>query len=204
KASRAWHPAPAPLIAATAAALLFIGWFAMVAHLTVPMMPGRPLPADQLRYVMAHPLAFPKALAGTYGLYGLFDHSRTLVTFGWLSVGPVVPAWFASLAAVLLVLAGGTGLGPALGCGWRIWLAAVSLLVVIVLSFALYLAATALGAGAVDGLQGRYFIPVFLPLLLAIGRQGQPARPNVPLLVAVLMLIANVSSLLAMVGAFYA
>ncbi|MFM5907721.1 MAG: DUF2142 domain-containing protein [Novosphingobium sp.] len=200
---QALRPAVPPLLATLAAGLLFAAWFALVSGLTVPMMPGRPLPSDQLRHVLAHPLAFPAALAGTFNLPGLFGLSLTLVNFGWLTVGPVAPAWFASSAAVLIVLLLGTGEGPRLAPVWRGWLLAICLGVVLLLSFALYLAATALGGGAVDGLQGRYFIPLFLPLLLALGRQGASARANVPLLAAGLMLLANLFALAAIARAFH-
>lgn len=200
---RRWQPALTPLLAVGAALALFLGWMTLVSGLTAPMMPGRPLPADQLRYVMAHPLAFPAAFAHTFRPAGLLDQTLTLFSFGWLSVGPVALAWIAGMAALLLVVLGGTGSGPRLGWAWRSWLLLLSLGVVLILSFALYLAATALGAGGVDGLQGRYFIPVLLPLLLALGRQGNGARANVPMLAAGLMLFANAVSLAAIVRAFY-
>ncbi|MFM5929938.1 MAG: DUF2142 domain-containing protein [Novosphingobium sp.] len=201
--SPGWRPAPMPLLATLAAGLLFMGWFALVSHLTVSMMPGRPLPADQLRHMLANPLAFPTALAGTYDLPGLFQISMSLVKFGWLKVGPVATSWVFSMAAMLLVLLAGNGDGPRLGPVWRLWLLVVCLGVVILVSFALYLGATVLGGTFIEGLQGRYFIPIFLPLLLALGRQGNWARANVPLVAAALMAMANLFALSAVASAFY-
>lgn len=192
-----------PLVATVFAGAMFLGWMSLVAGLTVQMSPDKPLPAEQLQYLLAHPQAFPAALAGTYDWAGLVDKSQTLFRFGWLQVGPVLPAWYASWLAALLLLAGGTGAGPRLDFAMRAWLLALFIAVVLILSFALYLGASRLGAAGVDGVQGRYFIPALLLLLLPLGRGGGGERIFLPAVAAGLLVMANAASLAAIVKAFY-
>lgn len=196
-------PARVPLVATGFALALFLAWMVLVSGLTVRMSPDKPLPAEQLHHLLTHPLAFPSALAGTYDWAGLVDKSQTLFRFGWLQVGPVLPAWCASLLAALAVLAGGTGTGPRLSLALRAWMLVLFLAVVLVLSFALYLGASRLGAAGVDGVQGRYFIPALVLLILPLGREGGGEQFFVPAVAAGLLVMANVASLAAIEKAFY-
>lgn len=94
----------------------------------------------------------------------------------------MLPGWFYRLAAVALA-AGGVATAAAL---WRrpTWSGCCLLLVlaaaVAAVFTAQYLLWTRLGASSVDGVQGRYFLPIamFLPPLLAAGQP--PVSPRMP------------------------
>jgi hypothetical protein len=78
------------------------------------------------------------------------------------------------------------------------------LAITLLLALALYIAGTPLGAATISGLQGRYFIPLALPLLLISLRTRPDAGARAPLVVAALMTLANCAALLAIARAFYA
>jgi uncharacterized membrane protein len=192
-----------PLVAVAVSGTLLVLWLMLNTGLTVPMTANRPMPAEQLRYVLDHPLAFPSALAASYSPPELLRLSATLFEFGWLKVGPLLSAWAVTLAAAVVVCWHGDADAHSLKRRWHLWSLTLCAAIVLALSFALYLAATELGAETIYGLQGRYFIPLILPVLLAFLRRRKAVPLAVPGLVAVLMVLANLLALSAISKAFY-
>jgi uncharacterized membrane protein len=127
-------------------------------------------------------------------------------TFGWLNVGPSKYALvLVPLATLAALLAGDDG---ARSLGWqrRAWYLVVAAGVALGMALILLLVYSPLGAREPQGLQGRYYLPL-LPLalvaLLPARRRLLPTAYRVDLLVAGLMLAANVASLLTIARAFY-
>lgn len=195
--------APAPAIAIGLAAAALLAWFALNSGLSAPVMTGKPTPGEQIAYMTAHPLVFPGALAHTYGPAGLFGMSTSLFTFGWLNIGPVVLAWGGSLFALALALARGERAAEALNWPWRLWALAICLVSVAALSLALYVTASGLASNDIYGLQGRYFIPLLLPLGLALLRPSRADAPRLATWIAALMVASNLFVLGAIADAFY-
>jgi hypothetical protein len=117
-------------------------------------------PAAQLRGIAAAPLHF-LALA----LADLVRHAaRYLVgfvgNFGWLDT-PLPPAAVVLWAAMLLAVALTDGDREVLLAPWQRWLAAGAVAATLLaLGAAQYVVWTRLGSGEIDGIQGRYYLPV--------------------------------------------
>lgn len=191
-------------IAVGLAALLTLAWLKTVSHLSVPMHPGYPVPAEQLQAILVEPANFAVALARSFAPDRLLVLFAMLFTFGWLNVGPVfLAALCAAIAVSLVWWFGGEDRQP-LPRYWRVWWLLLCASVAVAMAMALYLGGNPLGARTIEGLQGRYYLPLALPLLLALRRQRGAAWPRLPLAIAALMVAANVLCLLAIARAFYA
>ncbi|HEY6324038.1 MAG TPA: DUF2142 domain-containing protein [Thermoanaerobaculia bacterium] len=117
-------------------------------------------PEAQLRGVLAAPLRFLGLAAADY-VHHLPRYGAGFVgIFGWLDTPLPKPSMV--LWGLLLLAAALTGGDPALAlAAWQRRLAvAVTVAVLLLLSLSQYVTWTPLGAGFVDGLQGRYFLPV--------------------------------------------
>lgn len=192
-----------PLVAGLVAVGMLVLWLLYTAGLVAPMMPGRPSPGVQAAWLAHHPLAFLAILGSTYDTQGSLFLVQKLFTFGWLNVGPAGQAIpLTGLALVLAMAAGDAGAGK-LSRSWRGWALLVSAATFILLSLALYLTASPLGADYVHGLQGRYYIPLFLPVLLCLLLPRRQPLAIGPLGVALLMVGANVAALSTMIHAWY-
>ncbi len=162
-------------------AFLVVAWLVFVADVTVPVIPGSD-PFAQLRFVLADPLRYAELLAGYLWATGPIHLAGLVGRLGWvdtpLPVWLVIGYWLALAAVtvlaseprrptsvqrlVLLACAGG-------GC----------LLVVTLVYFL-----APVGAGHIQGVQSRYFVPL-LPLagFAALGlRPSAAAQRNAPVL----------------------
>jgi uncharacterized membrane protein len=133
-------------------------------------------PSVNLHYVYREPILFAAALARTMQFDGYRLMREFVGVLGWLNVP--LPAWMAILYMCLLA-------GTAMFAGGRTVLLTKRSRMVLGLAGAAGFSATFLsafvgltktfldteisrGQGAVPGLQGRYFIPLALPLFLAV------------------------------------
>lgn len=142
-----------PVLQAGMLAVAFLlVWLRLNASLAVPMMPGMPNPAEQAHHILAHPEAFPVALAATFRPLGVVFLWGTLFKFGWLNVGPVILAANLSLVSLIVSIWSGDDGAVDWTWAWRGWLMLLPLVVVVLLCLALYLAASRLGSPVVSGL----------------------------------------------------
>ena len=197
------RPSAFAALAGLAAAALLALWLWLSSSLPAPQMAGLPTPGEQLRKVISEPSLFPIALSNTFNLDGQIRLGQRLFMFGWMNVGPVGMAWLASVAAWFVALWSGDSRGDRLTIGWRLWSLVICALIVVLIAAAMYLGATPLGSDRIEGLQGRYFIPLFLPISLAFLRRSRRSLPLLPVFVAGAMIAANVSALNAIIEAFY-
>lgn len=146
----------------------------------------RPLPAGaapwaQLAGVMHAPLHFLKLAAGDYYHQLWFYLISFVGVFGWLDTPLGIEAVVAWLA--LLVLAAVTGGEPGVVfAAWqRALAAAVAAATLLALSLSQYVVWTPLAAPYIQGVQGRYFLPV-VPILAVLlhNRRWAPAAPDEP------------------------
>lgn len=197
-----WRWALPPVMFGVVALVLSAMWLKLVSGLFVPMLAGMPSPAEQLAHLAEHPLLFPRVLIATYAAHSkpLFESA---FIFGWLNIGPVWSAVNPTLAALAVTLWNGDERADLLSRTWRVWALVVSLVTIVLLTLALYILGSNLGGTIVEGLQGRYFIPIVLPFLLPLLRRrlGDPTLPI--LIVTILSGVANVLVLQEIWRAFY-
>jgi len=126
-------------------------------------------PVKQKAYILEDPFRYLSMLYKNTFVNGIRFYLETFVgQLGWLNL--YLPAWlinfylFVLLFAALVVSTGDFRLGiPA-----RVWMAAVFFLGIFLIETAMYLYWTPVGQGFVEGVQGRYFIPLSPLLFLAL------------------------------------
>jgi uncharacterized membrane protein len=141
-------------------------WSAAVSALAVPLQQGVSH-SGQLRLILTQPLRFLNAVRNMISSH-FFDHLREFVgRLGWLDVAlPFALVILYILVLIFAALADKTG-----GISVRARPKALGLAVVLVSAAAIvttiYIVWNPVGAGGIEGVQGRYFIP-FGPLLLLL------------------------------------
>ncbi len=157
---------------AAAAIIMVIIWMRVLSGLTPPM-PADESVSGQFHHLLSNPLLLPKVMFKTFATNGIWLLKTVVGYLGWTDA--LMPSWYYGTAAVALLMA-------LLAPGNRapsLWPGVLGLVTVAALvtatSLALYLSWTALEADTINGLQGRYILPV-LPLLA----WGVPAhRPGI-------------------------
>jgi hypothetical protein len=188
--------------AAVAAAALPTLWWASVAAAAdvPPLFPGADL-AGQLRHALAHPEGFLAAAAGTVaalwpawleGLVGNLGHFDVAIPAAATALGLAALAASATLER--------SPLRPAA----RLWLlAAFAAAALAVLAMA-YLGWTPVGSRVIQGVQGRYFLPMLPFALAALPAAPAFVRRGLTGAVVASLVVVLATSALAMVRAYYA
>ena len=132
-------------------------------------------PRAQLERLLMHPgLIAPLAvrtMTGRQGMEGQSFFREFVGVLGWIDV--VLPGWFYGAAAVVLMIAilcTLVGTRPLLS-SWRLGIAFLTAILAAALVFLLiYMTWTPFGFPLVDGVQGRYFLPIaiLLPICLPV------------------------------------
>ena len=168
------------------------------------LLPGREtvVPALQQAYVLHHPLHF-LALAGETFVRESGSYLHHLASLGNLNV--LMDVAFYLLVPYLLLLAlGREQEQPAFALPRRTlaWGALACLASVLLIYLGLYMTWTPVGAPAISGVQGRYFLPL-LPLLLILVRGALPhlqcRLPRLELLVLLLAAAGNLDMIYTLV-----
>ena len=161
-------------LAAALVAAAILAWAGLAAATTLVNLSDSGLadPAAQIARLLADPVLVLHVALGTLRTHGQRLLESFLGRLGWLDL--VLPAWLRDLALAGLVLGALTSSAPVRrGAGW---LGLGVALATIGAVFGLeYVAWTPLGAGVVEGVQGRYFLPVALLLAACL-----PSRPLLP------------------------
>jgi len=158
-------------------------------------------PAGQLSFVTHHPYAFLKVLYATFETYATPLAQQTYGVLGWLQVGlPYVGMLLVGLAVVLF-------LGQTESVGLVAWQRFVIILTgaafAAEIGLALYMSWSAVASPVVVGLQGRYFIPVTLLVLLGIyGVRLRTQRAAILLMIGVVAIVI-LTTLRALVKFYY-
>jgi uncharacterized membrane protein len=186
--------------AAAVGAAAAAGW--SLANRALPAPPRLDVPVDaaaQLRTIFSEPGRFLSSL-GTELLGHGARHARELFgQLGWLDVR-LPAALLALLAAALVVLALAEGtIRLRLAPRWRFGVLAVLAAGILSIFGAMYILHTPPGAGGIEGIQGRYFIPFTPPaLFLLVSR-----RPRLALSERGMARVALLSALLGLAGAVW-
>ncbi|AGK97869.1 DUF2142 domain-containing protein [Clostridium pasteurianum] len=125
-------------------------------------------PKDQVIYILQHPILFIEIFARTITLNGEFYLKSFIGILGWLDTK--LPNYIIySYVIVLIVASLINNENEKINFKNRIILLLLFLSIGILVVTALYITYTLVGGSTVEGVQGRYFIPIALLLFLALG-----------------------------------
>lgn len=171
-----------------------LGWVpSLLQSARMPASDGADPSRQQLQWLLSHPLKVPRLLGVSLKARGPYYIESFFGSLGWLDAHFPLPVmlqgWLALLASAVYE-----------GCTFALWQGhrrrnlvalAVSLVFALGTFLVLYVIHTPLpdvtgeiGGECVEGVQGRYFIPIFLPALLAVsngwllGRDRDSLRTN--------------------------
>lgn len=142
-------------------------------------------PTAQLRRVVTHPWALPRAILGTIAFDGARIARDTVAKApSWLP-----PLWEPMLVvAALLAAAAAAPSRRRRGTRERAWIGLVTLAIAAALLFLAYIGWNAVGAPRIDAFQGRYFVALLAPAVVALwpasARIRAGARASTALVVA--------------------
>lgn len=189
------------IVLSVLAGAIALGWLRADAMLVVAPWPDIPPAGSRLADALRHPMIFPAVLGHTY-----IDHGPVLLDslfeFGWLNVPSGSIAAFLTAVGCGFVIIGGDSAADQLKWPTRVWLIALTMTSALLVSFAAWIYGTPAQMDSIFGLQGRYFIPLGAPLLIAF-LPARKAPSNFSQFVAPLMIAANLFALAAIVRAFY-
>ena len=130
-------------------------------------------PSAQAHYLLTHVYEIPVLLWQTAVHDALFRLDGIVGSVGQDGVAGPLPEWFGVVWLVAfgaLAVAGGEGAPPARAI--RAWCGATIVGMCLVAALGIYLSWTAVGAGLINGLHGRYYTPALtlaIPLLAGLG-----------------------------------
>jgi uncharacterized membrane protein len=135
-------------------------------------------PSEQLHFVLRHPHAFLAALYHSFERLGYLYYQQFIGVIGWVDTYFSDPH-YALAGAALIGSVAATVVGPGTGLSRteRLILAGASLCAVGTIYVLQYLSWNPVGNDWIDGVHGRYFVPVACILALALPDLGERAGP---------------------------
>jgi uncharacterized membrane protein len=147
----------------------------------------------QIGFTFHHPLIAMRSLAADLLHHGA-DRAEQIV--GRLGLLTIPLPGISIMAALLLLLAVALFAGPRISLAQRLLAAGIALATIAAVELSVYISWTAVGTAEVEGVQGRYFLPILPLLLLTFSRQREHARwPSIA--VPSVMAIVNATALWA-------
>lgn len=189
-------------LGAVAAIVILVGaWSFYDAHwVTVPFPQADP--AAQLRHILDAPAAFVRMIPMDLVHNDAIYLREFIGQLGWLDTP--IPLWFVFLSLAVLLCA---FIAAADGLGQRYWIVLLAVAGCLVLIEAVqYITWTGVGSPTIDGVQGRYLIPLAAAFILAIPAWrpvGALARPVALTGIAVLAALTPLVVIHAMVLRYY-
>lgn len=146
-----------------------LAWLAISAGILgrTPMNAGADSPA-QLALILGDPLGYVVVVGSTVAQMGLRWLGGAFASSYFFGAVRMPEAFTLAPCALVALAWLFDREGPRLAKAVRIAFAAVFVAVFLLVLTSLYLQWNSVGASVVDGVQGRYFLPVALPLLLAV------------------------------------
>jgi Predicted membrane protein (DUF2142) len=151
-------------------------------------------PHAQLELVKHHPLHAAGIVATDLAHHAVEYGQQMIGTLGWLTI-PLPSAVMLAVAVLLVFVA--LMAGPRLSAMQRLLAAIIAIASIVTVELSEYISWTALGANGIEGVQGRYFIPIAPLLLVSISRPAVPPR-WIPIVIASVMTIVNGAAIFAM------
>jgi len=148
-------------IIAVATAAIIAGWSKVLPQLLPEPPPGASY-VDQFRHIVVDPVWFPSVIWQSLSDQAGWLLETVVGRLGWLDT--VMPAWYYAAATVVFFCALLAPSNVRLGLGSAFVAGSTLLATFVAICGALYLSWTPVDKPTIDGLQGRYILPV-LPLL---------------------------------------
>jgi uncharacterized membrane protein len=165
----------APLALALLVASAWIA-FGLIPMLTPYRRDEGVWPLGQVAVLLEHPGSWLRIAVETLSKYGARHYQEFVGILGWGDAPlPAAAYWLAALAIATAFAIACCGRSGTLGRGDRAMLAGAAVLSAAAIYGAMYLTWTVVGAPAVEGVQGRYFLP-----LAAVGSLAVPALMRPP------------------------
>lgn len=171
--------------AATVAVSAFLS--SLFAHTSASFMRGFVNEHAQVAFIEHHPLRALATIGRDLGVHAWVYTHQMIGTLGWLTI-PLPRTLIVAIIALLVVVAATAG--PRLTRAQRIAALTIAIASIVTVEVSEYISWTAVGANVVEGVQGRYFIPILPLLLIAISRPSTPPK-WLPALIAIVMSLAN-------------
>lgn len=135
----------------------------------------------QISYILANPLTYTKVLLKE--MFGMLGGYTVLgvpyVAYAYLGAAPFGVNWLLILAGVFAALFGTGKAKPGRKIGALTHLMNFGVAAIVFSS--MYISYTAVGSGQILGVQGRYFIPLFLPFLSCLFGMGEEKETKLTL-----------------------
>ncbi|MBI1794528.1 MAG: DUF2142 domain-containing protein [Chloroflexi bacterium] len=186
------------LTLAVAAILMLVvevgGWnFIAYSRYTAALTVDGADPVGQIRFILTNPLGYSKIVALNAVQHGA-DYLRAWIAIYGFDYWPVPKiTYYLYAAGLLAALAAGPG-QAGFGKRARISLASVFVLTYLATVTSLYISYTAVGSADIQGIQGRYFIPVMPLILLALADWSALQRLRLPARIASSLALVAVAS----------
>ncbi len=140
------------------------GWNLLVKDLYVPIVPQVSI-AGQLAYILGDPLRFPYALLKTF-FYRGFSYQLLFVGNFWLDI-PLPMWWIGGYVLSIIPIALLDKSKNIVSRKQKLISLAIFIIIFLLVCAFVYISWTVVGQNIIDGIQGRYFIPI-LPLLFLL------------------------------------
>lgn len=196
-----------PQIAIVVIPMLVTGiWLNTVSSLVLPVKTGIDISA-QIRYVATHPLLFIRAVAHAF-LNNDFYFFNTVGVLGWLTVKLPAISYVVAVVAFVGSLCSSEAMKPRRSVPVLMWWGALAGSCVGLVMLALYLYWNVVGAWAVEGVQGRYLIPI-IPLFtiviaeLIFPKKWRISSVNAPVWIGTLILLEAILTFFTLIRSFW-
>ncbi|HML04981.1 MAG TPA: DUF2142 domain-containing protein, partial [Methanobacterium sp.] len=140
------------------------GWSMLVKDLYVPIVPQISI-SGQIAYILGDPLRFPYALLKTFYYRGL-SYQLLFVGNFWLDI-PLPMWWIGAYTLSIIPVALLDKSKILISRKQKLISFAIFVIIFLLVCAFVYVSWTVVGQNTIDGIQGRYFIPI-LPLLFLI------------------------------------
>ena len=133
-------------------------------------------PKEQISYLINNPMQYPDIILNT--ITNKFEdyHNQFIGVLGWLKI--ILPQWFYRFYTIILIISAVCG-----KLNLSIWQRAFMPICVaisfLVISLNLYITWTPVGKSTVDGIQGRYMIPLAMMILVPLACRRKLKYENI-------------------------
>ncbi len=156
------------------------------------------VPMKQLAYILLNPISYIKVIGATWNYYSWFYFHSFVGSFGWLTIYLPNYAYFLFVVALSMAIMADLGYRFVLVRAQKILISVIALFYFVGLLTIMYLVWTPVAGEIVQGVQGRYFIPIF-PLVLVLIVSFKPAG-KIPWQGLFSGLIATIVPLILIIG----